>query len=452
MKQSLKQSLGQRLSLTPSLQQAIKLLQLSTIELKQTIEAALESNPLLELEEESETELVPISIALADHSTINRKNTDKNSDTPSFETLLKSELSLQDYLTWQMQLGRFTETDAAIATVIIDEINDEGFFQGDLADVQKTLESNDIALDEVQAVLQRIQRFDPPGVGARNLQESLLLQLEQLDKNTPWIKHAEGIIKNSMALLEKRDYVQLMKQYKVNEHELKSTLKLIQSLDPHPGRQVATQDQEFVIPDISVHKKENRWVVTMNNYVIPRIKINADYQAMIKRGDKSEQNTYLRDNLQEARWLISSLQSRDETLIKVATSIVKKQHDFFERGPEAMKPMILQDIADELEMHESTISRVTTNKYMLTPHGVCELRFFFSSHVSTVTGEACSSTVIKSVIKKLIDAEQTDKPLSDSKIVEFLRQQGINVARRTIAKYREALSIPPSHERKILHQ
>ena len=253
-----------------------------------------------------------------------------------------------------------------------------------------------------------------------------------------------------MHLLGTRDYAQLMRRTRLKEEQLKHTINLIQTLNPRPGDSVARNNTEYVVPDVFVRKVNNRWLVDLNPDVAPKLRINNDYASMVKRADNSADNNYLKDNLQEARWFLKSLQSRNETLMKVATCIVEHQLNFFEYGDEAMKPMVLADIAADVEMHESTISRVTTRKYMHTPRGIYELKYFFSSHVSTSSGGECSSTAIRALIKKLVASENPRKPLSDNKITNLLAEQGIEVARRTIAKYRESLQIPPSNERKRL--
>jgi len=449
MKQTLQIKTGQQLTITPQLQQAIRLLQLSTIELQQEIKEALESNPLLELVDENSAIEIPADATLREQAKEkDYKQTNNDGLTPNYEKFLKSQITLHDELTAQMDLTLLSDKDKMIAAVIIDSIDDEGYFKTSLKEIQKIIDSDEVEVDEIEAVLHCIQRFDPPGVGATTLQESLSLQLEHFDDETPWVHHARGIVNNSIDLLEKQDHVTLMEQYKLTENELLSTIRLIKSLNPHPGLQISNIEQDYVIPDITVRKHKDQWAVSLSSEIIPRLKIKTEYESLIKRGDTSDDNNFLKSKAQEAKWLINSLKTRDETLLKVAGAIVERQQGFLESGPLAMKPMIMQEIADKLEMHESTISRVTTNKYMHTPHGICELRYFFSSHISSVTGEAYSSTAIREIIKKLIASETSDAPLSDSKIEDFLKQQGINVARRTIAKYRESMSIPPSHERK----
>jgi len=300
------------------------------------------------------------------------------------------------------------------------------------------------------AVLHRLQQFEPAGVCTRNLQECLQVQLNQLPPGTPWLEQAKLVIGRHINQLASSDFKQIQRRMRLSEGELRQVLSLIQSLDPNPGQTAVPDEVEYIVPDVFVNKRNGRWVVELNPDIAPKLRINNDYASLIKRADSSADNTFLRDNLQEARWFLKSLQSRNETLMKVASKIVEHQRNFLEYGEEAMKPLVLHDIAELVEMHESTISRVTTNKYMHTPRGIFELKYFFSSHVATTAGGECSSTAIRALIRKLVAAENPRKPLSDSKITQLLEEQGIQVARRTIAKYRDTLFIPPSNERKRL--
>ncbi len=493
MKQSLQLKVGQQLTMTPQLQQAIRLLQLSTLDLQQEIQSALDSNPLLEVEEDSDG-------PEAQDSNSQSKSSDSKTESSESETggneadsewAERSEIpedlpvdsqwedvyqssapassssaasddnlnddyrhgsseSLQDHLRWQLNLSRLSELDRVIADAIIDAINDKGRLTVSPEELVDAFDNENIEIEEVNAVLHLIQQFDPPGVGGRDLQECLLIQLRQLPSNTPFLAQAIQIVEQHMAQLGNRDYSQIMRRCRLKEEQLRDTLLLIQSLNPTPGDSVGQDDTEYVVPDVFVSKKDGRWLVELNPDIAPKIQINAHYASLAKQGSNTNDKDYIRDNLQEARWFIKSLQSRNETLMKVASKIVEYQRGFLEYGEEAMKPLVLHDIADAVSMHESTISRVTTQKYMHTPRGIYELKYFFSSHVSTDTGGECSSTAIRALIKKLIAAENPRKPLSDSKITELLAEQGIKVARRTIAKYRESLVIPPSNERKRL--
>ncbi|MBT73037.1 MAG: RNA polymerase factor sigma-54 [Gammaproteobacteria bacterium] len=499
MKLSLQLKLGQQLTMTPQLQQAIRLLQLSTLGLQQEIHEALEANPMLELVESNEDEDASINkqangdlqekieLQTSQQATENQNQNadepawqeqipgdlavDSNwddiypstySSTPSFDSDLNNFESrnttvdtLQDHLLWQLNLTPMTEQDNSIALAIIDAIDANGMLTVDIESLYTGFDQTlEIERDEVIAVLHRIQQFDPVGVGYRDLAECLLIQINQFDnpKLARQIQNAKLIIKEHLSLLGHRDYAQLMRRTRLKEAELQESISLIESLDPRPGANISPPSTTYIVPDVIVSKQSGtgKWKIELNPDTTPKIRINNSYASLVKRADSSDDNNYLRDNLQEARWFMKSLQSRNETLMKVATRIVEHQKGFLEYGEEAMKPLVLHDIAEAVSMHESTISRVTTQKYMHTPRGIFELKYFFSSHVSTKGGGECSSTAIRAIIKKLIAAENTRKPLSDSKITQLLDEKGINVARRTIAKYRESLAIPPSNERKRL--
>ena len=499
MKLSLQLKLGQQLTMTPQLQQAIRLLQLSTLGLQQEIHEALEANPMLELVESNEDEDASINkqangdlqekieLQTSQQATENQNQNadepawqeqspgdlavDSNwddiypstySSTPSFDSDLNDFESrnttvdtLQDHLLWQLNLTPMTEQDNSIALAIIDAIDANGMLTVDIESLYTGFDQTlEIERDEVIAVLHRIQQFDPVGVGYRDLAECLLIQINQFDnpKLARQIQNAKLIIKEHLSLLGHRDYAQLMRRTRLKEAELQESISLIESLDPRPGANISPPSTTYIVPDVIVSKQSGtgKWKIELNPDTTPKIRINNSYASLVKRTDSSDDNNYLRDNLQEARWFMRSLQSRNETLMKVATRIVEHQKGFLEYGEEAMKPLVLHDIAEAVSMHESTISRVTTQKYMHTPRGIFELKYFFSSHVSTKGGGECSSTAIRAIIKKLIAAENTRKPLSDSKITQLLDEKGINVARRTIAKYRESLAIPPSNERKRL--
>ncbi len=496
MKQSLQLKLGQQLTMTPQLQQAIRLLQLSTLDLQQEIQEALESNPLLEVAEEdaqaaSDGDSGAETAQAADGPMQSMENAAAGDDNweGGNETMLPEDLpvdtqwddllpsssapppppddfgdgdfearnsaseSLREQLLWQLNLTRLSDTDRVIAMSIIDATDENGRLVTSLEDIHQSLDTSpelDIDLDEVVAVLHRLQQFEPAGVCTRDLQECLLVQLRQLPPDTPWLEQARLILTRHLNQLGNGDYQQILRRTRLSEDNLRQVLALIQSLDPNPGQSAVEQSVEYVVPDVFVSKRNGRWVVELNPDIAPRLRINTDYANLIKRADSSADNTFLRDNLQEARWFLKSLHSRNETLMKVATKIVERQRNFLEYGEEAMKPLVLHDIAEAVEMHESTISRVTTQKYMHTPRGIFELKYFFSSHVATTSGGECSSTAIRALIKKLVAAENPRKPLSDNKIAQLLEEQGIKVARRTIAKYRDTLMIPPSNERKRL--
>jgi len=490
MKPSIQLRLGQSLTMTPQLQQAIKLLQLSTLDLKQEIQDALDSNLMLETEEdlptneasdeakaekdninsetpndinnESEIKIendsmpdeLPIDTVWEDvYDSIPAANAapaSASDDHNDFLAQQSADQSLQDHLIWQMQLSHLSILDMQIAETIIDGINEEGYFFSPLEDVVDTIAHDDVDIEEVEAVLHRIQQFDPAGVAARTPQECLLIQAYQLSNEFDYREQAIELLENHFDLLTAQNQAQLCRRMKVGKEELNEIYQLIRSLNPHPGSSISSTAAAYVEPDVFVSKQNGQWRVELNPGTTPKLRVNAGYAAMIKRADNSSDNVTMKDHLQEARWFIKSLQSRNDTLLKVATCILEFQKNFFEFGEEAMKPLVLRDIAEAVDMHESTISRVTTQKYMHTPRGTLEFKYFFSSHVSTASGGEASSTAIRALIKKLIAAEIQKKPLSDNKIAQLLADQGIKVARRTVAKYRESMSIPPSNERKRL--
>jgi RNA polymerase sigma-54 factor len=353
-----------------------------------------------------------------------------------------------------MRLTPFSDNDHVIAEALIDAINDNGYMSLSLEEIHQGLISNDteteLDLEEIEAVLHRIQRFDPPGIAARNPAECLLLQLDQLPAETPWRTQAQQLIRHHLETLAGRDFNNLMRRLKVSQEELQQIIMLIQSLNAHPGSQLAHKETEYIVPDIFVYRQKDSWRVELNPENAPRLRINNQYAQMVRRADNSPDNVYLKNDLQEARWFLKSLQNRNETVIRVAGCIVEHQREFLEHGEEYMKPLVLRDIAEALEMHESTISRVTTQKYMHTPRGIFEFKYFFSSHVGTSEGGEASAVAIRAMIKKMINEENPQKPLSDSKIAKVLGDEGINIARRTVAKYREQMNISSSSERKRL--
>ena len=504
MKQSLDLKLGQHLTITPQLQQAIRLLQLSSLELQQEIQEALENNPLLEETEDENTakeDLEPgrgeemadadsagdddgefasapageeIAVdrdtAIDDESfreelsggeewqesyetlTATSTRNDVDDGLPELDARNSAPTTLREHLLWQMQMTSFSPTDRRIAETVIDAISEDGYLTSSLEEIQQALAGElDVDIDDIQAVLHQIQNFDPAGVGARNLSECLLLQLRTINDDVPHLAHARLLATpENLDLLASRDYKQLKRVTRLAPEALQEAINLIQHLNPRPGSSITSEHARYIAPDITVKKVRGVWRADLSASAAPRLGINREYEKLIRRGNDSAENKYLQDKLQEARWFIKSLSSRNETLLKVARAIVDRQRAFFEHGPEAMKPLVLHDIAEIVGMHESTISRVTTSKYMLTPGGIFELKYFFSSHVATADGGTCSATAIRSLIKKLVEAEKSEKPISDSTIAEILASQGIHVARRTVAKYREALNIPPSSQRKSL--
>ena len=503
MKQSLQLRIGQHLTMTPQLQQAIRLLQLSALELQQEMQTALESNPMLEISDDETNESgepvngvehdehngeahdfepeaasaqearedfgsaegestipedLPVDSGWDDTFDIvetygsgSGSGTGADGEERDFEVQGRTGQSLQEHLTWQMQMTPFSPTDQAIATAIIDAIDEDGYLTATMEELLQDFSTDpDIGPEEIEAVLHRVQQFDPPGVAARDLRESMLLQLKQYHPDTPRLADAIRLVSEHFDLLAQRDYSVLMRRMKLGEGDLQQVILLLQTLNPRPGGQITESQAEYVVPDVYVRKRNGVWKVELNPDTTPKLRINSLYAGMVQRARNQSDSTYLKNQLQEARWLLKSLQSRNETLLKVATSIVERQRAFLEYGEEAMQPLVMSNIAEEVGMHESTISRVTTKKYMHTPRGIYELKFFFSSHVATEDGGECSSTAIRAMIKKLVAAEDASHPLSDSKLASMLSEKGIKVARRTVAKYREAMSIPPSNERKRL--
>ena len=496
MKQSLQLRLGQHLTMTPQLQQAIRLLQLSTVELQTEVQDALDSNLMLEEaagedgeeggvngegqgaaegeaaatagdddgfsdavgSEDADLDMepavmpqdLPVDSAWEDVYDVGTPTMPAAQET-EFENRGSSDASLHHHLAWQLMLTPMSDYDRAIATAILDAIDEEGFVTESLEEIRDAVGGEEpVELDEIEAVLHRIQAFDPPGVGARDLRECLLVQLRQLPCQDELCGRAITLVREHFDLLAARDMGAMTRQLKLSPEELQRVLGVVQGLDPRPGRRVADSEAEYVIPDVYVRKQHGRWSVELNPEAVPRVRINPYYASLVRRADSSADNTTLRTHLQEARWFLKSLQSRSETLLKVATAIVERQQGFLEYGEEAMKPMVLHDVAEAVGMHESTISRVTSRKYMHTPRGIFELKYFFSSHLATEAGGEASSTAIRALIKKLIAAENPAKPLSDSKIAAILSDEGIKVARRTVAKYREAMAISSSNERKRL--
>lgn len=486
MKQSIQLRLGQQLTMTPQLQQAIRLLQLSMLDLRKEIQEALEANPMLESTEETESlngdegmeprsespaltgaaanpdrEVQPESTPIPDELPVDAEWTDHydsylpasgaashESDALDIFARQSKPPSLHDHLHWQLNLSRMDATEMAVATAIVDAIDVNGYLTATPEDLLETLGDTDLTLQEVEMVLHRIQALDPPGIGARDLRECLLIQLRQLAEDGRIRDLAIDVCDRYFDALSKQDREQIQRALHLSAADMVRITDLIRSLHPRPGTLIADVQPQYVIPDVIVSKRENAWVVELNPETAPKIRVNPDYAKLVRRGDRSNDNSFLRSHLQEARWFIKSLDSRNETVLRVASKIVELQRDFLDHGEEAMRPMILRDVAEALDLHESTVSRVTTQKYMHTPRGTFELKYFFSSRVSTDTGGECSSTAIRAFIRKLVAAENPRKPLSDNKISAVLADQGIKVARRTVAKYREGMGVPPSNERK----
>jgi RNA polymerase sigma-54 factor len=471
MKQALQLKLGQQLVLTPQLQQAIKLLQMSTIDLQQTIDETLESNALLEHDTDDSTEDSTESqeVDFSASTPVDEATQDLAVDT-TWEDILPSaapppsnyqtdaqfaeqdseERSLQDHLLWQLNLTRFSDIDRVIALALIDAIDTDGRLTQTPEGIQSDLAIDGVDLEEVLAVLHRLQHFEPSGLFAEDLRECLLIQLRQLPPTTPFRDVAGALVSRHLSQLPSTPLRQLAKKLRAEESELEGAMQLIRSLDPTPGASIGDEQTGYVTPDIFVRQHNDRWLVELNPDISPKLRVNEHYVAILSEGSASDRG-YAKEHLQEARWFMKSLQSRNETLLKVASKIVEHQRSFLEQGEIGMKPLVLADIASEVELHESTVSRATTQKYMHTPRGTFELKYFFSSRLTGDDGEDASSTAIKATIRQLVTDEDIRKPLSDAKLCILLKDQGMTVARRTIAKYREQLNIPPSNERKRLN-
>jgi RNA polymerase sigma-54 factor len=475
LKPSLQLKLGQQLTMTPQLQQAIRLLQLPALELQAHIRELLETNVMLEPTEETEatgsyeTVESPAAEHEAPETAAERTREDNtvevvdegwgeqsvgaaeapwnsDDDERQQEFADASGQSLQEHLLWQLELAKLEPREFAIARAIIDAISDDGYLTEPLEEIANTLRP-EIECDaaEVEAVLAGVQALDPPGVGARSVGECIELQLRQLDPSTPGFNTAIEIARHHLELVAERELSLLRRELRATEEEIASALALVRSCHPRPGSTVSTGSAEYVVPDVFVRRTDHGWSVEINSATLPRVRLNSSYASLIGR---NASHATMRAQLQEARWLLKSLEIRHETLIKVARSIVERQQAFLEHGDEHMRPMILKDIAEAVGMHESTISRVTSGKYMHTPRGVFELRYFFSSQVEGADGSGTSSTAIRAKIKKLVKEEDAETPLSDGRIAELLSGEGIPVARRTVAKYREAMGIAPSNERR----
>lgn len=522
MKQGLQLRFSQNLSLTPQLQQAIRLLQLSTLELNQEIDALMQTNPLLERDESSEddyhpedavppsngeastspegvpetqqatetangtetdsfdfadqpieisqpseapeTESLEFEMGASDYQPefddefdefSNGSRWDENStpadDDSDFKQQETLQISLRDHLLSQLKLMPLSSRDQSLTMLLVDSINEDGYLEESLEDIAEQMPL-ELEIDELelQTALRLVQNLDPPGVGARNLSECLLLQLETMPQNTPHISLAITTAKQHLPALGARDFTKLRKELGCDEATLKQVQQLITSLNPRPGSSFSLIGSEHYIQhEVIVKKVKGIWIASLNDGVIPKLKINQLYAGILKR-NRDSSSQYLQSQMQEAKWMIKNIQQRFSTILRVSQAIVDRQRNFLEYGEVAMRPLVLREIADELELHESTISRVTTNKYMLTPRGIFELKYFFGSSVSTDSGGTCSATAIRALIKQLVDQENPKKPYSDNQITELLAKQGIVVARRTIAKYRESLNIAPASLRKTL--
>jgi RNA polymerase sigma-54 factor len=465
LKPSLQLRLSQQLTMTPQLQQAIRLLQLPIMDLQAQIQEALDQNVMLEVDDtvaaeeaettaaideapqtEAEPELEFGEIEWADEAQASPSEAPRNNEPRTeIEYPDHSHETLADHLLWQLEMQQLDSRSVTIGQAIIDAINDDGYLIDDLETIRSTLAPDiEAAPEEIEAVLELVQGLDPAGVGARSVSECLLLQLSQLDPDTPYLSVAQAIATDHLELVSTHQYSTLKKLLRLTDEDLEGALHLIRSCHPRPGSAVHATAAEYIVPDVFVRKVGEQWVVELNNAMAPQLKINQTYAGALARGTEHD---VLKAHLQEARWLIRSLEIRNETLWKVAVTIVQRQTEFLEHGEEFMRPMVLRDVSEAIGMHESTVSRVTTNKYMHTPRGIFEFRFFFSSHVEGQGGDQ-SSTAVRAKIRKLITSEDSDKPLSDSQLAHILSDEGIKVARRTVAKYRESMNIPSSSDRR----
>ena len=491
MKQSLQLKLSQQLTLTPQLQQSIKLLQLSTLDLNQEIEKFLQDNPLLERADDfdegssvmhGETETVSTERHDADSAPEREHdhaaesahddergndvvNTDdwgeetsygnprsEDDDNNDQQFMVAAVPSLREHLEAQLRLTALDQRDLALVTLLIDTLDEDGFLTQSLEEIGDSLpEELDVELEELQVALRLLQTFEPAGIAARNLSECLLLQLDAMETaaDSRACLLARRLVVGHLDLLASKDYNKLKRQLQCTDVELRAAQDLIQRLNPRPGAQFGAADTRYVIADVVVRQVKGVWIASLNSAAMPRLRVNRMYADILSR-HRDGSGGQLASQLQEAKWLIKNVQQRFNTILRVAQEIVDRQSRFFEHGEVAMRPLVLRDVADAVGLHESTISRVTTQKYMLTPRGIYELKYFFGSHVETDTGGECSAIAIRALIKQLIANEDQKKPLSDSTISELLAKQGIVVARRTVAKYREAMQIPPVNQRKSL--
>lgn len=487
MKQSLALRQGMGLTMTPALQQAIRLLQLSSLDLQMEIQQVLDSNLMLEqdsdgpeleidgglevpaasnedgtpgmLAEVRAEETIPEDMPVdADWGDVFDDHTPASSSSASDDEGLQDYLqanlhtatSLLDHLMTQARAAPFDDEEAVVAAHLIDAINEDGYLEDWPGICERLGEAHGISQACLEAVLAKVQEFDPPGVAARDLAECLMLQLKQMPRSRPGRWAAMEIVETGLLNIARKDEAAIMRATGLTAEDVRLGLDLVRSLQPHPGRPFQAHESDYLMPDVIVTKKNGRWRVALNPEHMPRLRINGRYQGFIKRADQSKDQLQLKQHLQEARYFINSLESRNETILRVSQCIVEEQRAFLEYGEEAMRPLVLRDVAQTLGIHESTVSRATANKYMLTPRGLYELKYFFSSHVATTQGGVASATAIQAMIKRMVGGEDPARPLSDSTLAELLLKEGIQVARRTVAKYREALNIPPSHERKAV--
>jgi RNA polymerase sigma-54 factor len=482
MKHSLQLRLSQHLTLTPQLQQSIRLLQLSTLELNQELERMLQENPLLEREDgavEPPATLAPAAAGASDSAPpaedspgdgtgaddapagSGEVGVDALDDAPvsgyrddgddgEHQQVAADAPTLRAHLLGQLSLTKLSERDARLVALLIDSLDDDGYLTQSLEETAAILPAElGVEPEELQIALKHLQHLEPAGIGARSLAECLTLQLQALPKDTPHLAEALETARNHLEPLAARDFARLRKLLRCDDAALRAVQKLITGLNPKPGRHYSTEETRYVVPDVIVKKVKGVWLASLNPDAMPRLRINRMYAEIMQR-NRNACSQQLTSQLQEAKWLIKNVQQRFDTILRVAQAIVDRQRNFFEHGELAMRPLVLREIASVIDLHESTVSRVTTQKFMHTPRGIFELKYFFGSHVTTEAGGAASSTAIRALIKQLVTAENTKKPLSDGQISEILAQQGFTVARRTVAKYRETLQILPANLRKSL--
>jgi RNA polymerase sigma-54 factor len=477
MKHSLQLRQSQHLTLTPQLQQSIRLLQLSTLELNQELERVLQENPLIERDDDApdrppgepefrgdapaEQTQEPEGTTAADAADAEAADFGALEDAPApamrdddeeneFSQVVAESPTLRAHLLTQLSLTKLPDRDRQLVALLIDSLDEDGYLTMGLPEVLAMLPPElGVELEELQIALKHLQHFEPAGVGAHGLGECLALQLAALPEDTQYRSQALQTVTSHLDLLAARDFVRLKRQLRCDDVCLRAVQKLITGLDPRPARSFAEAQTRYIVPDVMVRKVKNTWVASLNPQAMPRLRINRLYADILSR-NRGAGAHQLASQLQEARWLIRNIQQRFDTILRVAQAIADRQRQFLEHGEVAMRPLVLREIAAAVDLHESTISRVTTQKYMHTPRGIFELKYFFGSHVTTETGGAASSTAIRALIRQLVSAEDTRKPLTDSQIAEVLGQQGIVVARRTVAKYRESLQILPVNLRRTL--
>jgi RNA polymerase sigma-54 factor len=472
MKPTLQLKQSQQLTLTPQLQQSIRLLQLSTVEINQEVARMLEENPMLEREDDDAS-----SYSYGDTASSQQNDSGTTQEAPSQETesewatddwdsssassksendddapseIVANSPSLREHLIWQLNICTLDARDRKIVSLLIDALDENGYLAQPLEEIAELLPPElDITLDDLETALTQLQNLAEPGIGARNLGECLALQIKAMPVDTPFRNTALRIVTQYLSQLAQRDFAKLKKTLQCSDAELRGAQALIVQLKPKPGADFEQRSADYVTPDVIVDRHRGSWRVRLNTEAMPRLRINKMYADILQsRGDKNMQQ--LSGQLQEARWFIKNIQQRFDTILRVSQAIVERQRHFFEYGEIAMRPLVLREIAEQLDLHESTISRVTTQKFMLTPRGIYELKYFFGSGVATETGGTCSSTAIRALIHQMVEEEDTHSPLSDSRMSEILALQGIIVARRTIAKYRESLNILPINLRKSL--